>query len=222
MTAKQIAIDGPAGAGKSTIAKLVAAKLGYLYIDTGAMYRALAWLTIQAGLDFTDEKGIVQLAQRTELAFLPAQSGCQVMVDGTDISSEIRTPEVGNAASAISVLPGVRTYLVKMQQALAEHQPVVMDGRDIGTVVLPHAECKIFLTATVEVRAERRTKELLEKGIPAEMDQVKAELQERDHRDSNRAHSPLRQAEDAKWLDSSDLTIPQVVERVLHFAGALV
>jgi len=219
MTAKQIAIDGPAGAGKSTIAKIVAEKLGYLYVDTGAMYRAVAWLSIQKGIAEDDEAALAALMMNANFSFLPAPGGCRVLLGEQDISKEIRFPEVGNAASAISVLPEVRRLLVERQQNIAANQPVVMDGRDIGTVVLPKAECKIFLTATPHVRAIRRTVELKEKGLPAVLEQIEAELLERDYRDTHREHSPLKQAEDAILIDSSDLGIEEVVEKVLTIAG---
>lgn len=221
MTAKQIAIDGPAGAGKSTAAKLVAAKLGYLYIDTGAMYRAIALLAIRNNIKTDDDAQLEQLARQADLQLLPDENGCRVMLAGEDVSQQIRQPEVGNAASPVSAVAGVREELVRRQQQMAASFSVVMDGRDIGTVVLPQAECKIFLTASADIRAKRRTQELAEKGIERSFADVKAEMLERDHRDSNREHSPLRQAEDAHLVDNSNMTIDQVVQTIVDLAGAV-
>ncbi len=220
MTARQIAIDGPAGAGKSTIAKLVAKRLGYTYMDTGAMYRAVALLALERGVDLTDPQALGDLTTQADIRLETGETGCRVWLNGEEVTEAIRRPEVGNAASAISVAPQVREALVRQQQSMAAEQPVVMDGRDIGTVVLPQAECKIFLTASALVRAQRRTKELREKGIPADLAQIQREIEERDQRDSQRAVSPLRQADDAVLLDTSGLTIPQVVEKVLSIAEA--
>ena len=218
MTAAQIAIDGPAGAGKSTVAKLIADRLGYLYIDTGAMYRAVALLALEQGVAFDDAEGLTELIRGNEISLEPAASGCRVLINGKDVSREIRLPEVGNAASPVSAVAEVRSLLVAMQQELAARRPVVMDGRDIGTVVLPDAACKIFLTASPRVRALRRAKELLQKGLPADIDQVEREIRERDERDSTRAASPLRQAEDAVLVDSSDMGIEEVVCRIIELA----
>ena len=218
MTARQIAIDGPAGAGKSTISKLIADRLGYLYIDTGAMYRAVALLALEQGVAVDDGAGLVRLIDDNTIDLQPAASGCRVLINGRDVSRDIRLPEVGNAASPVSAVPQVRTKLVAMQQQLAATRPVVMDGRDIGTVVLPDASCKIFLTASSKVRAQRRANELREKGMEVDVAQVEQEIIERDRRDSTRAASPLRQAEDAVLVDSSDLTIEQVVSRIIQLA----
>ncbi len=216
--AKQIAIDGPAGAGKSTAAKLVADQLGYLYIDTGAMYRAVALLALRAGIALDDGENLTSLAETMDLVLECAPGGCRVLAEGEDISQAIRLPEVGNAASPVSAVAGVRQALVARQQALAASLPVVMDGRDIGTVVLPDAECKIYLTASPRVRAERRARELLEKGLAADVDQIEQEIAERDRRDMNRAHSPLRQAEGAELLDNSCLSLAQVVAEIIRIA----
>lgn len=218
MTAAQIAIDGPAGAGKSTVAKVVADRLGYLYIDTGAMYRAVALLALEHGVAFNDAEGLTALIRGNEIALEPAASGCRVLINGKDVSRDIRLPEVGNAASPVSAVAEVRSMLVAMQQELAARRPVVMDGRDIGTVVLPDAACKIFLTASTRVRARRRAKELLEKGLEVDIDQVEREIMERDERDSTRAASPLRQAEDAVLIDSSDMGVEEVVCRIIELA----
>lgn len=218
MTAKQIAIDGPSGAGKSTAAKLVAQRLGYLYIDTGAMYRAVGLIAIRKKIDFADEQALTALTKRLDICLASGAGFNRVIVDGEDVSAAIRHPEVGNAASAISTLAGVRQMLVRKQQEMATAQPVVMDGRDIGTVVLPHATCKIYLTAEPRIRAERRARELQEKGIAADVEQIAREMAERDLRDSSRANSPLRQAADAHLLDNSTLMIEQVVDIIIGIA----
>ena len=218
MTAAQIAIDGPAGAGKSTVAKLIADRLGYLYIDTGAMYRAVALLAIEQGVAFDDAEGLVALIRDNRIDLEPAAGGCRVLIDDRDVSQDIRLPEVGNAASPVSAVGEVRELLVAMQQDLAARRPVVMDGRDIGTVVLPDAPCKVFLTASPRVRALRRANELRLKGLTVDVDQVEREIMERDQRDSTRAVSPLRQADDAVLVDSSDMTIEQVVSRIIELA----
>jgi len=216
MTVRQIAIDGPAGAGKSTAAKAVADSLGYLYIDTGAMYRAIALLALRQGIAFDDEARLAALAESADLQLLPAKAGCRVLLDGEDVSLEIRRPEVGNAASPVSALPGVRKALVARQQQLASTQPVVMDGRDVGTVVMPQAELKIFLVSSPRVRAERRALELQEKGFDVDVDTIEKEMKERDLRDSTRAHSPLVQAEDAVVIDNSLLEAEDVLEKILE------
>lgn len=218
MFAQQIAIDGPAGAGKSTIAKLVAERLGYLYIDTGAMYRAIALLALEKEVPLNDSSRLAVLAEQAEIRLETDGRKYRVLLNGRDISADIRQPQVGNAASTVSAVPAVRSALVRQQQAMAAKQPVVMDGRDIGTVVLPHAECKVFLTASSAVRAQRRTKELLEKGIQADFAEIYKEMEERDYRDSHRATAPLQQAKDAVVVDSTNLSIEQVVERILVIA----
>ena len=218
MTAAQIAIDGPAGAGKSTVAKLIADRLGYLYIDTGAIYRAVALLAIEQGVAFDDAESLVALIRDNKIDLEPAPNGCRVLIDDRDVSQDIRLPEVGNAASPVSAVAEVRELLVAMQQDLAARRPVVMDGRDIGTVVLPDAPCKVFLTASPRVRALRRANELRLKGLVVDVDQVEREIMERDQRDSTRAVSPLRQADDAVLVDSSYMTIEQVVSRIIELA----
>ena len=218
MFAQQIAIDGPAGAGKSTIAKLVAERLGYLYIDTGAMYRAIALLALEKEVPLNDSSRLAVLAEQAEIRLETDGRKYRVLLNGRDISADIRQPQVGNAASTVSAVPAVRSALVRQQQAMAANQPVVMDGRDIGTVVLPHAECKVFLTASSAVRAQRRTKELLEKGLQAYFAEIYNEMEERDYRDSHRATAPLQQAKDAVVVDPTNLSIEQVVERILVIA----
>ena len=209
-----IAIDGPAGAGKSTIAKALAKDLGYLYIDTGAMYRAVAYAAMQQGVAFDDEEKLTRIAADVPIDMEVKDGVYQVYLDGQDVSAAIRTPEVGAAASPVSAVLGVREHLVAQQQRLAKNGRVVMDGRDIGTKVLPHADCKVFLTASLEARAKRRFLELQQKGIETTLQQVQREIAERDYRDSHRAHSPLMQADDAVLVDTSGLTIEQVMRKI--------
>ncbi|MDO4582013.1 MAG: (d)CMP kinase [Bacillota bacterium] len=216
---KQIAIDGPAGAGKSTVARQVARRLDWLYIDTGAMYRAIGLLALRAGVALDDEDGLTELARRTRIELEDGAEGYRVYADGEDISAAIRTAEIGAAASPVSAVAGVREALVAQQQAMAAARAVVMDGRDIGTVVLPDAPCKVFLTATAEERAARRTRELQARGIDADYQRIVAEINERDYRDSHRRHSPLMQAKDALLLDSTELNIEQVVAAIIDYAG---
>ncbi len=220
MIAKQIAIDGPAGAGKSTVAKMLAAKLGYLYIDTGAMYRSIAWLALQKGIRMDNDDALCQLAEKTEIRLANLADGYHVYCNGQDISQEIRQPAVGDAASPVSAVAGVRQALVAQQRIMAGQGGVVMDGRDIGTVVLPDADCKIFLTAPLAVRAERRAQELRDKGLPIDLPQLTADIAARDHRDSTRANSPLTQAPDAIYVDTGDMDIAQVVAHLATLAGA--
>ena len=220
MTALQIAIDGPAGAGKSTTAKETAKRLKYLYIDTGAMYRAVALLAIRQSVAFDDEKALTEIAEKADITLRQEGEKYLVFIDGEDVSEAIRRPEVGNAASPVSANPGVRQVLVEKQQAMAAKGGVVMDGRDIGTVVLPDADCKIFLTASLDVRAQRRVLELQAKGLDVDFEQVKKDVRERDERDSSRAASPLKQADDAVLIDSSDMTFEEVVSRIIRLAEA--
>ncbi|MCR4962712.1 MAG: (d)CMP kinase [Firmicutes bacterium] len=218
MVAKQIAIDGPAGAGKSTVAKALAARLGYLYIDTGAMYRCIAWLALQQGIDLSDEAALTALAETARVDLVNGAGGYRVYCNDQDVSEEIRRPQVGAAASPVSAVDGVRRALVRQQQALAARGCVVMDGRDIGTKVLPHAQCKIFLTAPLSVRAARRASELRDKGLDVDISQIEAEIAERDRRDSTRANSPLIQAADAIYVDTGDMTVEQVIDHLLQLA----
>ncbi len=210
-----IAIDGPAGAGKSTIAKLVAKELSFIYVDTGAMYRGMAYACLKAGVDVEDEEAVSKKCQESTIEICYEEGEQIVLLNGENVNGYIRTPEVSAATSKIAVYSGVRARLLDLQKDLAKKQDVVMDGRDIGTIVLPQADLKIFLTASSAERARRRTKELLEKGQEADFEQIKKEIEERDQRDSNRKVSPLKQAEDAIFLDSSDLTIMEVVEKIL-------
>ena len=208
----QIAIDGPAGSGKSTIAKIVAGKLGIDYIDTGAMYRAFACKIRDAGIDMYDEKALGQLLAETDIDF----SKGATLLDGRDVSGIIRTPEVSMLASKCSAIAAVRTKLVALQQKMGESKSVIMDGRDIGTVVFPKAELKFFLVASPEERANRRLKELLEKGEKVTFEEVLADINTRDHNDTTRAVTPLRKADDALEIDTTELNIEQVTEKILE------
>ena len=213
---KQIALDGPAGAGKSTIARRLAQELQFVYIDTGAMYRTLALACIRKGISSDEEEKVCEAARKARIDIRYLDGLKHMFLDEDDVSAQIRTEEVSKAASDISKYPEVRERLVALQQELAQRYNVVMDGRDIGTVVLPDADLKIFLTASVEVRATRRYKEYLEKGMEADYEAIKKEIAERDYNDSHRAHSPLRKAEDAVELDTSDLGIDEVTEKILQ------
>ena len=210
-----VAIDGPAGAGKSTIAKLVAEKLGYAYIDTGAMYRSVAWKFLQTGKDF-DEALLSDLAQTMMIEFKPEASVNRVFVDGTEVTEAIRSAEVTANVSRVAAIGAVREAMVAQQRRMGESGGVLMDGRDIGTVVFPNAQLKIFLTASVEERAMRRYKELVAKGQEVDLAQLKEDIASRDKQDSERAISPLRQAEDALLLDTSEMNIEQVTAKILE------
>lgn len=211
-----VAIDGPAGAGKSTIAKLVAKEKGYIYVDTGAMYRALAVYFIEKGIAAEETEKIIAAAQEAEVSIRYEDGIQQVYLNGKNITSKLRTEEVGNMASMTSPVPEVRERLLELQRSLAREQDVIMDGRDIGTNILPNADVKIYLTASVETRAKRRYQELTEKGIACDHDEIAKDIQERDMRDMNRETAPLKQAEDAVLVDSSDMTIPEVVEAIVR------
>ena len=209
--AYNIAIDGPAGAGKSTIAKKLAADLGYVYVDTGAMYRAIAYYFLQNGIDAKDENAIADACSNVDVTIQYVNGEQQVILNGENVNGVIRKEEVGNMASATSVYPVVRTKLVELQRQLASKENVIMDGRDIGTVVLPNANVKIYLTASSAVRAKRRFDELTAKGVECDIDAIEKDIIDRDYRDMHRETSPLRQAEDAVLLDSSNLDIDGVV-----------
>ena len=211
-----VAIDGPAGAGKSTIAKRLAKELGAIYVDTGAMYRAMAYYLIQNQVDAADQEAIAAACQHADISICYQDGEQVVLLNGENVNAYLRTEAVGNMASVSSVVPEVRKKLVELQQKLARETDVVMDGRDIGTVVLPDADVKVYLTASVETRAKRRFLELQEKGEPADLAKIAADIEDRDYRDMHRDISPLRQAEDAILVDSSDMTIDQVVERILE------
>ena len=211
-----IAIDGPAGAGKSTIARRVAKELSFIYVDTGAMYRAMALYLLRRKVNKDDTEQIGNICQDAEIS-IEYQNGEQiVLLNDENVNSYLRTEEVGNMASVSSAVPRVREKLLSLQRKLARDMSVVMDGRDIGTTILPDADVKIYLTASSLTRAKRRYLELQEKGTVCNLDEIQKDIEERDQRDMNREISPLRQAEDAVLVDSSDLTIQQVVDRILQ------
>ena len=213
--AYSIAIDGPAGAGKSTIAKKIAKELSYIYVDTGAMYRAMALYFIREGIRAEEEEKINQACQNAEVTIIYENGEQQVILNGENVNGFIRTEEVGNMASATSVNGNVRKKMVELQQQLASSTDVVMDGRDIGTKVLPNANLKIYLTASSKTRAERRYKELKEKNVDCNLDTIEQDIIERDYRDMHREISPLMQAEDAVLVDSSNMNIEEVVEKII-------
>ena len=213
-----IAIDGPAGAGKSTIAKMVSKKLNCIYVDTGAMYRAVALFFIKNGIASDDEKSIAKEIENIQVDIQFEAGDQKVLLNGKDVTEEIRAERVGNWASEISKYTLVREYLVKMQREVATKQDVVMDGRDIGTVVLPQANVKIYLTASSKVRAMRRYNELTQKGVFCDIHDIEQGIMERDAQDMNREISPLRQAKDAILIDSSNMTIDEVVEKIVSLA----
>ena len=209
-----IAIDGPAGAGKSTIAKQLAKELSFIYVDTGAMYRSMALYFMRNGIAKEDEAAISDACKTVEVSIAYENGEQQVLLNGENVSKEIRKEEVGKMASATSVYKEVRTKLVELQQKLAADKDVIMDGRDIGTCVLPNAQVKIYLTASVETRAERRYQELQEKGAACDLEVIKKDSADRDYQDMHREISPLKQAEDAILVDSSDMGIEEVVETI--------
>ena len=211
-----VAIDGPAGAGKSTIAKLVAKELNFIYVDTGAMYRAIALFLLNKGISKDDEKAIADVCGEIDIEIKHADGLQQVWLNGQDVSAEIRREAVGNMASATSVYSCVREKLLSLQRDIAATHDVIMDGRDIGTCILPNAQAKIYLTASVSTRAKRRYQELCEKGVSCDLEEIKKDIEDRDYRDMHREISPLKQAEDAVLVDSSDMTIEQVVERIVE------
>ena len=213
-----IALDGPSGAGKSTIAKLAAKRLGYVYVDTGAMYRSIAYNAISRGTDVNDEAAVAATLDGLKLELKYIDGAQAVLVNGEDVSDKIRTPEVSMGASAVAKQPAVRAFLLETQRSIAAANDIIMDGRDIGTVVLPDAQVKLFLTADAEERARRRFKELQEKGDPSTFEEVLADINQRDYNDSHREIAPLKQAEDAVLLDSTDLTIDQVVDEIVKAA----
>lgn len=217
-TTYNIAIDGPAGAGKSTIARAVAEKLGFVYVDTGAMYRAMALYFIRRGIARTDESAISAACRDIELSIRYQDGIQQVVLNGENVSGLIRTEDVGNMASASSVYGAVRKKLLELQRELAKTSDVLMDGRDIGTCVLPAADTKIYLTASSHVRAKRRYEELLEKGQMCNLEEIEQDIIERDYRDMHRDIAPLKQAEDAVLVDTSQMTIDQVIETIIGIA----
>lgn len=213
----QIAIDGPAGAGKSTIAKLLAERKGFIYVDTGAMYRGLAWYFLTKGIRPDDEEAVTKACEEVKIDIAYENGKQQIYVNDKNITDHLREEAVGNMASKSSAVPAVRARLLEMQRDLARREDVVMDGRDIGTSVLPDADVKIFLTASVDTRAGRRYNELLGKGESCDYAQIAADIEERDRRDMTREISPLCRAEDAELIDSSEMTIEEVVEKIESF-----
>jgi len=209
-----IAIDGPVGAGKSTVARVLAQRLGYRYVDTGAMYRAVAWQASRLGIDLRAEEEVAKVARALQVEFVPAPAGQRVVVHGTDATEAIRSPQVSEGASIVSAYPAVRRAMVALQRRMGADGGVVMEGRDIGTVVFPDAEVKIFLDASLDERARRRYEDLRAQGELLTYDAVRAALQQRDRRDSTRHHSPLRAAPDALVIDSTHLSVDEVVERI--------
>ena len=212
----QVAIDGPASAGKSTVAKIVAKKLHFIYCDTGAMYRSVTFAALKNHVKLDDDQALKELLKTIEIRFVPAEPEQRVFVNDEEVTQAIRTPEITNNVSLVSAQPSVRAELTKRQQEIAEAGGIVMDGRDIGTTVLPNAEVKIFLIASVHERAVRRFKENQTKGIDTPLDVLEKEIEERDYKDSHREISPLTQAKDAVLVDTTSLTIDQVVDRILE------
>jgi cytidylate kinase len=216
-----IAIDGPAGAGKSSVARAVARRLGYLFINTGAMYRAVAWKALRECVSLDDAGVVGRLAGESLIELTGDVDSTRVLIDGRDVTDEIATPQVGQAASIVSPIPAVRRALVARQQLMGQAGGVVMEGRDIGTQVFPNAEIKIYLDASPEARAQRRYDEDLDRGVAvASLEDMREEIERRDRRDRTRADSPLTQTEDAVYIDSSAMTVDEVVDRILEIAGA--
>ena len=211
-----IAIDGPAGAGKSTIAKAVAKELEFIYVDTGAMYRAMALYLIRKGILPEEKERMEEACENAEISIVYENGAQQVILDGENVTEYLRQEEVGNMASVSSANPKIREKLVQLQRVLASKENEVMDGRDIGTCVLPHADVKVYLTASAHTRALRRCKELEEKGIDCVLEEVEADINDRDYRDMHRDISPLKQAEDAILLDSSNMNIIEVKDSIIR------
>jgi len=211
----QIAIDGPSGAGKSSVAKALAKRMGIVYVDTGALYRTIGYHVRSRGIDMKDAAGIVAALPEIDIKVAYADGAQHVFLNGEDLGDRIREPEISMYASAVSAIPAVREFLLETQRKLARENSVVMDGRDIGTVILPDADVKIFMTASNEARARRRTAELMEKGMPAVYEDVLRDMEQRDAQDRNRSVAPAVAAEDAVLLDNSDLTVEGTVDAVL-------
>lgn len=212
-----VAIDGPAGAGKSTIAKLVAKEKGYIYVDTGAMYRGLAIHFLNRGIDPEDRKAVAEACRDAEVTIGYEDGVQQIYLNGENVTSMLRAEETGNMASKTSAIPEVREKLLELQRSLAREKDVIMDGRDIGTNILPNADVKIYLTASVETRARRRYDELQEKGEDCSLEKISRDIRERDERDMTREIAPLKKADDAVLVDSSDMTIQQVVDEICRY-----
>ena len=212
-----VAIDGPAGAGKSTIAKLVAKEKGYIYVDTGAMYRGLAICFLNKGISPEEKDKVIEALKTADVTIRYEDGKQQVYLNGENITARLREEAVGNMASKTSAIPEVRAKLLELQRNLARTSDVIMDGRDIGTCVLPDADVKIYLTASTHTRAKRRYDELCEKGIVCDLKEIEKDIEERDHRDMTREIAPLKQAEDAILVDSSELTIEEVVTKIISY-----
>lgn len=210
-----VAIDGPAGAGKSTVARLVADKLGYIYVDTGAMYRTVTLKALREGADLHNPEQLGRLADRLSIRLVPESGGQRVLMDGEDVTEQIRSRDVTGLVSRVAAMPSIRTILVRLQRAIASERGVVMDGRDIGTSVLPDAEVKVFMTASVRIRAERRWKEVREKEPHATVESLMEAIAERDRTDEEREVSPLRQAPDALLLDTSQMNAEEAADRIV-------
>ncbi len=213
-----IAIDGPAGAGKSTVARLVAKEMDFQYLDTGAMYRAVTWWAIYSKIDLDNAQEVVEHTRKIDLKLTPTDNGMRVEVSGIDITQDIRTPEITRVIYKLDENPGVREHLVYLQRLFALEYPTVAEGRDMGTVVFPRAKCKFYLDAQPEVRAKRRLRELEQRGINISLDQLIEEIKERDRRNMEREHSPLRKAEDAVYIDTSFLTIEEVCKKIVDIS----
>lgn len=211
-----VAVDGPAGAGKSSISKIVAKKLGYLYIDTGAMYRSVTWAVLHNHIDINDQKAVEALLPELDLTMEASDDSCKVFIAGQDVTDFIRTPQVNNSVSIVASYKGVRQYLVERQRLMAKAGGVILDGRDIGSVVLPNADLKIYLTASVEARAMRRYLEVQGTSNEQTLEDIKDSVMQRDDMDKNRKESPLIQVEDAVLVDSSNMTFDETVEHILH------
>ncbi len=214
---KSIAIDGPAGAGKSTIAKKVSAELGFIYLDTGAMYRAVALKAIESGIDTKSREDIISIIDNINIAITHDDNTQKIFLDGRDVSEDIRTGEVSTGAAKVAAIKEVRLKMVELQRKIAGEKDVVMDGRDIGSYVLPQANLKIFLTADIDERAKRRYEELVLKGQQVNLDEVREDMRNRDDNDMSRAFAPLKKVPDAVEIDSTAMTIEDVAERILYF-----
>lgn len=211
----QVAIDGPASSGKSTVAKIIAKRFGYVYCDTGAMYRSVTWAALENGIDVSDTKQVIDLARRIKITFEPGQPDQRVFVDGHEVTKDIRTEKIAANVSAVAAIPEVRAQMVEQQRQIAQAGGIVMDGRDIGTTVLPDAQVKVFLVASAHERARRRYEENLQKGLATQsLDELEAAIKLRDQKDSTREVSPLTQAKDAILIDTTSLTIDQVVDEI--------
>lgn len=211
----QVAIDGPASSGKSTVAKIIAKRFGYVYCDTGAMYRSVTWVALENGIDVSDTKQVIDLARRIKITFEPGQPDQRVFVDGHEVTKDIRTEKIAANVSAVAAIPEVRAQMVEQQRQVAQAGGIVMDGRDIGTTVLPDAQVKVFLVASAHERARRRYEENLQKGLATQsLDELEAAIKLRDQKDSTRKVSPLTQAKDAILIDTTSLTIDQVVDEI--------